>query len=671
MPPSGSPRSKRVVTFMVSNNSTLGQDWDEVTSGIASGARKLGQMHGLVDWDVIPGNAAEVGEAGEHLSKLGSACERVATGIHRLDTGDWTGQAAEQFRANYLQVAAPQWQTAADAFGEMGQALTQYAQVLAEQQQRATQAQAELEQAKEQARSAAEAHNAQIDTDNPPAQPFQDPTAEKRAQAQHTIARAKDTVAAAGDRAAATMRSAASRAPAQPGAIAKAAGWVSDFASRNVQAVGGMATGFGHAVAGLGGLALGAFKAELYFGFGGALIDPEGAQDMVNGVTSTASAAVSSPDAAWSTAKTMVGVDTWKNHPTQALGEAVPNALAYATGGGGAVAAASKVAKAAKGARAGERVAEAGADVGKTTERAATVPESEPRFSQAAPWHHGELPGSPGVRLLDEPDTTPALRDVPNESTPLRPSAPAEQWPSARGEHGFDDGPSAREPVGPDTRPEAHSGPDVASHEPAAPAHGERLSPDYAGNPHYEAGDHARDAFDALHPRTPQDTAFLNNVRTTMPEYRHLHDQELLAINRWTQAEHYQDYNQALRSGDLAQLGQHDPDIRNLVSGINKTPEFDGRCYRGMHLLGGDLPKFLEQASPGATFREPGFSAADPANPWGGNVELMIDSRQGHKISDLSESTYFDEVLFGPGSEWKVQDRWFENEQWKIWLTDR
>ena len=389
---------------MVSNNSTLGQDWNEVTSGIASGARAVGQSVGLVAEDVIPGNPAEVGEAGQHLSKLGSACERVATGIHRLDTGDWTGPAAEQFRANYLQVAAPQWQTAADAFGEMGQALTQYAQVLAEQQQRATQAQAELEQAKEQARSAAEAYNAQIDAGNPPAQLFQDPTAEKRAQAQHTIARAKETVAAAGDRAAATMRSAASRAPAQPGVIAKAAGWVSDFASRNVQAVGGMATGFGQAVAGLGGLALGGLKAEAYFGFGGALIDPEGAHEMTTSAASTAAAAVS-----YSGLKTMVGVDTWKNHPTQALGEAVPNAAAYATGGGGAIAAASKVAKATKAARAGERVAETGADSGQIAERVPHAP---------SPHDPAHMPHEEPSPQLGPPESEGAWSPMSDERPP-------------------------------------------------------------------------------------------------------------------------------------------------------------------------------------------------------------------------------------------------------------
>ena len=41
---------------MVSNQSSLSQDWNEVSSGIASGARSLGQTLGLVDADVIPGN---------------------------------------------------------------------------------------------------------------------------------------------------------------------------------------------------------------------------------------------------------------------------------------------------------------------------------------------------------------------------------------------------------------------------------------------------------------------------------------------------------------------------------------------------------------------------------------------------------------------------------------
>lgn len=467
MPPSGWAGSSQATASMVSNQSSLSQDWNEATSAISSGARSLGQTLGLVDEDVVPGDPQEAGEAGEHLRTLGSACERTGDGIKRLDTGDWTGRAADGFRANYLETAAPQWTQAADAFTDAGQALAQYQRVLAEAQQRASRAQADLQRANEQSRRAAQAHNAQVDaaeadpTGASPGQ-FQDPGAEARAQAQHTISEAKAAVVDAGDRAAAIMRRLAAQAPAQPGAIAQLVGWATDRVATQGNAIAGMATGFGEAVAGLGGLALAGLKAELYFGFGGALIDPEGAHEMTTSVASTVTSAASDP---WATTKTIVGVDQWKNHPMQALGEAAPSAIATAAGGGGAVAkVASGASKVGKAGKAGERVAEAGADVGKAAERSAAAPESAPQFSPASPWHQGELPAeSPEIRTLDEPGTPPT-RAVPDETAPLRPSDPADQRSSTHNEHGLDAGRSQHEPLGPSSRHEADSGPDPSSH---------------------------------------------------------------------------------------------------------------------------------------------------------------------------------------------------------------
>ena len=334
--------------------------------------------------------------------------------------------------------------------------------MLAEAQQRAARAQADLDRANEQSRRAAEAHNAQVDAAEagaaPPGQ-FQDPGAEARAQAQHTISEAKAAVADAGDRAAATVRRLTAQAPAQPGLIASLAERAGDALAIQGNSIAGMATGFGEAVAGLGGLALGGLKAQLYFQYGGALIDPEGAHEMTTSVASTVTSAASDP---WATTKTIVGVDQWKDHPTQAMGEAVPSAIATAAGGGGAVAkVASGASKLGKAGKAGERVA----DVGKAAERSAAAPESAPQFSPASPWHQGELPTeSPRIRAFDQPDTPPT-RAVPDETAPLRPSDSADQWPSGHNEHGLDAGRSQHEPLGPSSRHEADSGPGPASHE--------------------------------------------------------------------------------------------------------------------------------------------------------------------------------------------------------------
>lgn len=224
---------------MVSNNSSFGQDLTDLKST----AREAGQALGLVAEDLIPGDPQEAGEAGAHVSKLGSAADRAGAGIQALDTGSWTGQAADGFHANYLETAPQQWTTAADAFTEVGRALEDYARTLADAQQRAAQAQADLDRANAQSQAAhqqhekhrlaynAEASAANMDGPDPSLSPpgaFQDPGAEARAQAQQTIAEAKAAVQAAGDRAAAVVQQAASRAPAQPGLISQALQGVRD-----------------------------------------------------------------------------------------------------------------------------------------------------------------------------------------------------------------------------------------------------------------------------------------------------------------------------------------------------------------------------------------------------------------------------------------------------------
>lgn len=476
---------------MVSNNSSLGQDWNEVTSGLESGARAVGQALGLVSEDLIPGNPSETAEAAEHVRKLGDACERTGSGLQRLDTGDWVGPTADAFRANYLDADTPQWISAADAFSEVGAALADYARVLAAQQQRAASAQQDLDRANAQSRAAAEQHDAQAEAGNPPPQPFSDPAAEDRAQAEHTITAAKQAVAEAGDRAVAAVRAAAGRAPAQPGLIAQLTEQAADGLALNGNAIAGIATGVGSGLAELGGMVWGLAKADFYIA-GGALIDPEGAREMTNGVASTVSAAASDPYAA---AKTMVGVDTWKNRPMEALGEAAPSAIASAAGGSGAVAkvasGASKLGKAGKAAKATERVSDVGTDVGKATGHTpqAATPPATPQFSRATPWHHGELPAEPPrVPTLDEPETSSVARSVSDEP-PLSPHAEQDVAPSSDHEReALDTEPSREDSPGVASRSEAHHGPEPSGHE---SNHGQ-LTHERATEPHsdHSTGEH-------------------------------------------------------------------------------------------------------------------------------------------------------------------------------------
>lgn len=83
--------------------------------------------------------------------------------------------------------------------------------------------------------------------------------------------------------------------------------------------------------------------------------------------------------------------------------------------------------------------------------------------------------------------------------------------------------------------------------------------------------------------------------------------------------------------------------------------------------------EFLEQHKPGAVVEERGLASADVDKPWGGNVDLVIDSQHGKDISELSSSNHFHEVLFGPDSKFTVDQRSFDEEsgKWEIRMSEK
>ncbi|WP_434581723.1 ADP-ribosyltransferase [Carbonactinospora thermoautotrophica] len=161
---------------------------------------------------------------------------------------------------------------------------------------------------------------------------------------------------------------------------------------------------------------------------------------------------------------------------------------------------------------------------------------------------------------------------------------------------------------------------------------------------------------------------FLQEIREEHPEVAHVTDEELLAIKRYTWTE-YQEINEPLRTGDMDRLAELTPEIRDVVSGLDKLPDYKGTVYRGVQIDPGDLNDFLNRYEPGATIREPAFPSSDKERPFPGNVQFVIESRHGKDISFLQQH---EEVVFPPGTKFKVKTREFDPDTgtWHIHLVD-
>ncbi|MFH8387919.1 putative T7SS-secreted protein [Kitasatospora sp. NPDC018058] len=92
-------------------------------AGLKVAERQLGQSDDPKE--LLHGDAKKLTEAADHLQKLHDAFEKAGQGMSRLDTDHWSGQAADNFRAQF----DPQpklWLTAADACAKAGSALAAF-----------------------------------------------------------------------------------------------------------------------------------------------------------------------------------------------------------------------------------------------------------------------------------------------------------------------------------------------------------------------------------------------------------------------------------------------------------------------------------------------------------------------------------------------------------------
>jgi hypothetical protein len=204
---------------------------------------ELGQTRDPVQ--LVPGDPAAVGANAQLLQARAGHAEQAGEGLVDIDTGAWTGAAADAFRDKFS-YEPNKWYAAANALATAADALTTYAHTLQWGQAQAAEAIRlwdAAEAASSQARQAYEQAAAQA-TPGQALPPFTDPGDAGRQSAQDTLRIARDQVARAGDAAARFLAQEADAAPEKSSWLDK----VGDFAKDvGADVVNGLAS-FGNAM---------------------------------------------------------------------------------------------------------------------------------------------------------------------------------------------------------------------------------------------------------------------------------------------------------------------------------------------------------------------------------------------------------------------------------------
>ncbi len=180
-----------------------------------------------------------------------------------------------------------------------------------------------------------------------------------------------------------------------------------------------------------------------------------------------------------------------------------------------------------------------------------------------------------------------------------------------------------------------------------------------------EATLHAAETFLASSTRTKHSIDFVRERLGKLKILEKIDFAEASSINFYTRLGHA-DINAALRTGDDVALQKFKPVIEAACSGLSKMVDeaFVGTVYRGTNLTK-DLSAMYRT---GARVTEFGFTSTTRnfAEKFGGNTLFVIKSKTGRMIDKLSSFENESEVLFAPGTVFRVLSRTVEGNVTKI-----
>ncbi|WP_132428674.1 WXG100 family type VII secretion target [Pseudonocardia endophytica] len=259
------------------------------------------------------------------LETLGGALERTARGLRGIEVGQWSGDAADAFRARFDE-SPRAWFTGADAFADAAGACRRFAGAVGQARQQAGEAAELYRQGVAASDAAVRERNATVFDASAPPPTFVDPGVPMVEQAVALLSQARAARDAAGSDAARAVASAAASAPDPPSGWSRAAVEASDLLSD----VGRVLPGIGEGVEDI-------YRAARMLN----PIDPWNVThpaSYVDGVSSTAAGLVQANLHPSELVKGAVGTG-WGSDPGHAAGKLLPGlALSVATGGSGKIA---------------------------------------------------------------------------------------------------------------------------------------------------------------------------------------------------------------------------------------------------------------------------------------------------------------------------------------------
>ncbi len=655
------------------------------TLGAQVGEARLGETEDPAK--LVHGDGDGLKKTVEHLGKFAAAFGKTADGLKGIDSGHWTGTAADAFRAQYQQHPA-QWSDAAQACQKAATAMASFAAAVLLAQAQAGEAVKLYNQAKQASAQARAAYNQQVSTYNDqvnrynwaltagtdpgqsPAKPgdFTDPGAEIAQRAQQLLTDARAQRNAEGDRAAAAMAAATATAPAAPRFTQRLLDDAGDLVQEGMDGVvhfyGGMAKG-------VGGI--------LKFGRSVNPLDPYNLThpaEYVAGLSGTAAGLLHTVNHPMDLVEGMVG-DGWGSDPFEAMGKLVPNvALGLATdGAGGAAEAAGERLAVGVGEDAAEQAGLAAgrtgaADAGALGERTAGYADDFGSFGDDVA-SAGEDFGPQGSTLPEEPP--PAYYEKPEISDPLgHIDESGHDYSDPLGTHADDVPGEHSSPLDdtatPDDLHQDHEHPGSGDVPPSDPV----PLPDYSGDPNFRRQMEIMPrsvSVSGLHLRAQE----IQKIVADHPELSGIPEADLVSIRGYTSNSFYEDMNKGLREGDPELIDRYDAHSRSLTSGLNQMSGYEGNVSRGIHLTGEKLFDVINRYEPGTVVEEPAFFSTDRIKSFPGNVQFEVESVTGRDVQSLSTHSDSEaEVLFPPGTKFKVLNRAYDSasEQWWIKLQD-
>ena len=130
--------------------------------------------------------------------------------------------------------------------------------------------------------------------------------------------------------------------------------------------------------------------------------------------------------------------------------------------------------------------------------------------------------------------------------------------------------------------------------------------------------------------------------------------EEYAAVKAYTGSA-YRAINDRLRAGGYGDDLHLQAFVEAGQRALDKMPKRKGEMRRGMNLGGSDLQKFMSAYQPGTVVQDNSFvSTAFGGGGFGGNIELRVMSKTGVDVSQVSFYKRENEVLFAPGTKFKV-----------------